>query len=40
MLQLTDRWSDKLSIDNFWSAIFASLIISITSGVLRKVLPN
>jgi putative membrane protein len=40
MLQLTDRWSDKLSIDNFWSAIFASLIISIVSGVLRKVLPN
>jgi putative membrane protein len=29
MLQLTDRWSDKLSIDNFWSAIFASLIISV-----------
>ena len=40
MLQLTDRWSDKLSIDNFWSAIFASLIISVVSGVLRKVLPN
>ncbi|MFM7860650.1 MAG: phage holin family protein [Candidatus Nanopelagicaceae bacterium] len=40
MLQLTDRWSDKLSVDNFWSAIFASLIISVVSGVLRKVLPN
>ena len=40
MLQLTDRWSDKLSIDNFWSAIFASIIISLISGVLRKILPN
>ena len=40
MLQLTDRWSDKLSIDNFWSAIFASLIISIVSGVLRKAIPD
>ena len=40
MLELTDRWSDKLAIDNFWSAIFASIIISISSGVLRKILPN
>lgn len=40
MLQLTARWSDKLSIDNFWSAIFASLIISVVTGVLRKILPN
>ena len=40
MLQLTDRWSDKLSIDNFWSAIFASVIISVVSGALRKILPN
>jgi len=40
MLQLTDRWSDKLSIDNFWSAIFASIIISLISGALRKILPN
>ena len=40
MLQLTDRWSDKLSIDNFWSAIFASVIISVVSGALRKILPK
>ena len=40
MLQLTDRWSDKLSIDNFWSAIFASVIISLVSGALRKILPK
>ena len=38
MLQLTARWSDKLTIDNFWSAIFASLIISIVTSVLGKVL--
>ena len=38
MLQLTARWSDKLTIDNFWSAIFASLIISFVTSVLGKVL--
>ena len=38
MLQLTARWSDKLTIDNFWAAIFASLIISIVTSVLGKVL--
>lgn len=38
MLQLTARWSDKLSIDNFWSAIFASVIISVVTSVLGKVL--
>ena len=40
MLQLTDRWSDKSAIDNFWSAIFAALIISVVSGALRKILPK
>jgi putative membrane protein len=38
MLQLTARWSDKLAIDNFWSAIWASLIISVVTSVLGKVL--
>ena len=38
MLQLTARWSDKLTIDNFWAAIFASLIISVVTSVLGKVL--
>ena len=37
-LQLTARWSDKLTIDNFWAAIFASLIISVVTSVLGKVL--
>jgi putative membrane protein len=40
MLQLTARWSDKLTIDNFWSAILAAIIISFVSGTLRKILPN
>ena len=43
MLQLTARWSDKLTIDNFWSAIFASVIISVVTSflgtVLRSALP-
>lgn len=38
MLQLTARWSDKLTIDNFWSAIFASVIISVVTSILGKVL--
>ncbi len=37
MLQLTARWSDKLTIENFWSAIFASVIISVVTSVLGKV---
>lgn len=40
MLQLTDRWSDKLVIDNFWSAVFTAVIISVVSGTLRKILPK
>lgn len=37
MLQLTARWSDKLTIDNFWSAILASVIISFVTSILGKV---
>lgn len=37
MLQLTARWSDKLSIDNFWSAILAAVIISVVSSALGKI---
>jgi putative membrane protein len=35
MLELTARWSTKLDIRDFWSALFASLIISIVSSLLR-----
>jgi len=36
MLELTARWSSALSINNFWSAIFAALVISIVSGFLNR----
>jgi putative membrane protein len=35
MLELTARWSTKLEIKDFWSALFASLIISVVSSLLR-----
>lgn len=35
MLALTARWSAALDIKDFWSALFASLIISIVSSLLR-----
>lgn len=35
MLALTARWSTALDIKDFWSALFASLIISIVSALLR-----
>lgn len=35
MLALTARWSDKLDVKDFWSALFASLIISFVTALLR-----
>jgi len=35
MLELTARWSTALDIKDFWSALFASLIISIVTSLLR-----
>ena len=37
MLELTARWSSKLDIKDFWTALFASLIISIVGSLLRGV---
>jgi len=37
MLELTARWSAKLDIKDFWTALLASLIISIVSSLLRGV---
>jgi putative membrane protein len=37
MLMLTARWSDRLDINNFWSALFASLIISIVTTFLNQL---
>ena len=43
ILMLVARWSDKLDVNNFWSAVFAALIISVItrliSGVTKKALP-
>jgi putative membrane protein len=40
MLMLTARWSDRLAVDNFWSALWASLIISLITSVLNRNLKN
>jgi uncharacterized membrane protein YvlD (DUF360 family) len=44
MLMLVSRWSDKLEVDNFWSAIFAAIVISLVTRVVtsinKKKLPN
>jgi uncharacterized membrane protein YvlD (DUF360 family) len=43
MLMLIARWSDKLAVNNFWTAIFAAIIISVVtrlvSTVGKKALP-
>jgi putative membrane protein len=43
ILMLVARWSDKLDVNNFWSAIFAAIIISVitrlVSNVGKKALP-
>lgn len=36
MLSLTARWSEKLEITGFWSALFASLIISAITTVFKS----
>jgi putative membrane protein len=37
MLMLTDRWSDTVTIDSFGSALLGSLIISLLSGFINKI---
>ena len=43
ILMLVARWSDKLDVTNFWSAVLAAVVISIITrlltGVTKKVLP-
>lgn len=36
MLMLTARWSTALDIKNFWSALLASLVISLVSSILNR----
>ena len=40
MLMLTARWSDHLAVDNFWSALWASLIISLITTILSRSLKS
>ena len=37
MLMLTAKWSDRLDVNNFWSALLASLIISIVTTFLDQL---
>jgi putative membrane protein len=37
MLMLTDRWSETVTIDSFGSALLGSLIISVLSGLINKI---
>ena len=43
ILMLVARWSDKLDVTNFWSAVLAALVISVITrlltGVTKKALP-
>lgn len=36
MLSLTARWSEKLDVTGFWSALFASLIISVITTLFKS----
>jgi putative membrane protein len=36
MLSLTARWSEKLDVTGFWSALFASLIISVITTIFKS----
>ena len=36
MLMLTARWSSALDVEDFWSALGASLIISIVTTIINK----
>jgi len=37
MLMLTARWSDALDVRDFWTALWASLIITVITAVLRNI---
>lgn len=37
MISLTARWSDLLIVEDFWSAIFAALIISLINWLSTKI---
>jgi putative membrane protein len=37
ILILVSQWSDKFEVSGFWSAVFASIIISIVTSVLSQI---
>jgi putative membrane protein len=37
MLSLTARWSSKLDVTGFWSALFAALIITLVSSLIKSI---
>jgi putative membrane protein len=37
MLELTSRWSKHLDVNNFWSALVGSLLISLITAVLGAI---
>jgi putative membrane protein len=36
ILMLVARWSDSLDVSNFWSAVFAALVISIVTRIVTS----
>jgi putative membrane protein len=40
ILMLVSRWSDKLEVNNFWSAVFAAIVISLVTRVVTSINKN
>ena len=36
ILMLVARWSEKLDVNNFWSAVFAAIVISVVTKVVTS----
>ena len=36
MLMLVSRWSEKLEVESFWSAILAAIVISLITRIVSK----
>jgi putative membrane protein len=37
MLMLVSRWSENLEIEDFWSAVFAAIIISVITRLVSSI---
>ena len=37
MLMLVSRWSEKLEVEDFWSAVFAAIIISVITRLVSSI---